>query len=662
MLALAIAGTLLLGAANPVLPDVADAGVLRYAGRYYLMGVGTSGGMYVSNDLVHWTGPVHAFSMENAWATGPAATDDNIHACDLSLIDGVFHLYWSVNRGALRQIGHAVADAPTGPYREPERAVPFDGRIDPQCFQDDDGSLYFYTVKFGLGNIIWGQPMDTPWALRDQPKKLLTAVPNTWETLDKVTSINEGPFVTKYRGRYYMVYNSNHTSPKYGNYALGVAESDSALGFENATKYPFSVLRSSRDPKFAGVAIDETLPEVKNCGQPSLVRGPNGIEWWLVYFADQGGHRSQCIDRAHFFGHEIFVEGPTVAGTPGYHPGPARPSFEDLFDGGEQLESRWTLEGRWTKADGALVGSSEGDAVIARPRVQPGRSYVLESVIRSRGQGEGTFGIVAWDDGKETTLRFGLDPKRNAAYLAVCRGDRRKEHRVTLSPEFSWNAPHAVRVENNDGAFACFLDQVRLDFPEPPIRHYAPGIPGLIVARCDAEFEHFVFTRGWDEWGRAVRGWTDRTGKTIERVDSGLVLGDGDRAFKGDPMSRYEFSAQLDGPGGVYPVYVNVESFVRICADSAFTQLEIAGKRDGRDLPGRSLTIPARIHRARDAEGYHLRIVKLESRIVVFADGFEAGSIEGAWPESRPGLFAQGGRCVFDGIVCYELNDADGQP
>jgi hypothetical protein len=33
---------------NPVLDDVADSGVLKYNGGYYLMGVGTDGDMYAS--------------------------------------------------------------------------------------------------------------------------------------------------------------------------------------------------------------------------------------------------------------------------------------------------------------------------------------------------------------------------------------------------------------------------------------------------------------------------------------------------------------------------------------------------------------------------------------------------------------------------------------
>lgn len=39
---------------NPVLPGVADAGVMKYNGKYYIGGVFTNGDFYVSDDLVHW--------------------------------------------------------------------------------------------------------------------------------------------------------------------------------------------------------------------------------------------------------------------------------------------------------------------------------------------------------------------------------------------------------------------------------------------------------------------------------------------------------------------------------------------------------------------------------------------------------------------------------
>ena len=67
---------------NPVLPGVADAGVMKYNGKYYIGGVFTNGDFYVSDDLVHWGKPVHVVTMDNGWSRGSGAGNEQI----LSLI------------------------------------------------------------------------------------------------------------------------------------------------------------------------------------------------------------------------------------------------------------------------------------------------------------------------------------------------------------------------------------------------------------------------------------------------------------------------------------------------------------------------------------------------------------------------------------------------
>ena len=659
ILCLAITGLLSMGAPNPVLPNTADVGVFQYAGQYYLMGVRTSGGMYLSDDLVHWSGPEHAFSMDNTWATGPAGTDENIHACDMLLRNGVFHLYWSVNHGELRQIGHAVADDPKGPYKEPVRDVPFDGRIDPQCFQDEDGLLYFYTVKFTGGNVIWGQPMASPWALTGEPKALLSASHRTWETLDfPPQQVNEGPFVVQYRDRYYMLYNANHTAPRFGHYALGVAESDTPLGFTNSGKYGFPVLRSNRDPKHADADAGDALPEVKNCGQPTLLRGPNGIEWWLVYFADQG-KRSQCIDRAHFFGRELYVEGPTTADTPGYHPVPAMPSFRDLFEDDDALATRWDLAGSWHRAKGAMHVSGDSTDAVALARMAEARSSLLEATLRYGGHGEGRMGVLAWDDGRGSTLRIGIDRAKNLAFCLLRQGGEATEHLVPLAPDFNWAGPHTLLVENNEGAFKVYLDAVLQVFPEAKIRGYVPGVSGLFAAGCSASFESFSLTRGWDEWGSEIHGWRNDIGQIRESGAAGIALGEGESVFKGDLLTQYEFATQFrsEGDGGIYLIYADWKNYLQLTADRDFTRIKVSGKRRGEPVPERSFPVRRRIHRAHEGSGNgnNLRVVKLKDRVLFFAEGLELGEIEGSWPDSRVGLFSEKGDCAFNGLTVYEL-------
>lgn len=659
LLLITLTALLFPAAPNPVLPGVADAGVFCYGGKYYIMGVGTSGNLYTSSDLVHWSGPDHAFSMNNTWATGLAGTDDNIHACDLVLRNGVFHLYWSVNHGDLRQIGHAVADTPAGPYREPVTGTPFDGRIDPHCFQDDDGRLYLYTVKFTMGNVIYGQPMDSPECLAGTPESLLTALPKTWETLDTPpTAVNEGPFVVKYRDRYYLIYNANHTSRRYGNYALGVAEADSPLDFHNNSKYPFPVLRSNHDLKHAGIAIPGGLPEIKNAGQPNLVRGPNGIEWWIVYFADRG-QRSQYIDRAHFFGRELYIEGPTCPETPGYHPAPALPSFQDLFDGDRTPETRWHLDGNWRLKDGALHVADAGKTAVARVKFPGSRCYVLETALQYHGEGSGRFGVLAWDNGQDARLRIGLDPEKNTAFYELRQGEHKRGHSLPLPANFNWEGPHTLRVENNDGAFKVYLGAVLLDMLHAPIVGHRPGGAGLFAEGCSPSFDSFVVTRGWDEWDRDIRGWRTPSGHLVCSETRGLRLKTGQSVFKGDALPCYEFSAQLQGgaAGGLYSVYVDDANYLCLAVDKEFTAVALFGKQKGKAVEERTFPIYPRIHRAYDASetGNNLRIVKLEDKVILFAEGLELGEILGSWPDARVGLFAGDEPCIFNGITVYEL-------
>ena len=148
---------------NPVLPGVADAGVVKYNGKYFIGGVNTFGDFYVSDDLVHWGKPVHVVSMDNEWTKGTGAGDNQIHANNMLYLNGQFHLYWSVNywgkdRHAVH-IAHAQSDDVLGPYREPVKATWMDNRIDPHVFKDDDGQLYMYMVRFTDGNTIWGRKM-----------------------------------------------------------------------------------------------------------------------------------------------------------------------------------------------------------------------------------------------------------------------------------------------------------------------------------------------------------------------------------------------------------------------------------------------------------------------------------------------------------------------
>ena len=647
---------------NPVLPGVADAGVLRFNGRYYLMGVGTSGGFHVSDDLVHWNGPGHAFSMDNRWATGAAASDANIHACDIALVNGQFNLYWSVNSGELREIGRAVASDILGPYAEPVREAPFDGRIDPNLFVDDDGALYLYTVKFALGNWIWGQRLSDPGTLRDTPQPLLSAVPGTWELQDE--PVNEGPFVLRHRGRYYMLYNANHTALRYGNYALGCAVADGPLSFSNAGKYAHPVLDKVPAEANGGLSV-------RNCGQPTVVRGPNWFERWLVYFAVYGDNplRAQGIDRVHFFDRELFVDGPTTPSTPGAHPDPALPAFRDLFDRSGALGAPWNVSGgEWAVQEGALRQTRGQGLCRATLDVPSANHYAFEAGLRFLDRDARQAGVIAWENGRESAIYAALDRRQNAWFWVRRDGFVIRTEVFPLPSGFDWDGWHQLAVIKNGGAIEVLLDGI----PAPgnaviPADGCGAGRPGLATRNGAAAYGGAVYSIGWEEAGASIRGWDGAVSGTAASGvwgagKSGLlgepVVGEA-RVFKGDLLRDNEFSVQVfseqtDAAAqcGAYPVYADEDNFVRVSLDRGLTRVTVTGRRGGVPLQENAVPVAPRQRRAVSLEegGCNLRMLRLGERLVVWVDGVEAAVVAGDWPAAQAGLFSVGGPCRFNGI------------
>ena len=519
---------------NPVLPGVADAGVMKYNGKYYIGGVFTNGDFYVSDDLVHWGKPVHVVTMDNGWSKGSGAGNEQIHANDMFCLNGDFHLYWSVNYWGKDKhavhIVHAQSKNVLGPYIEPDKKTWMDNRIDPKVFKDDDGQLYMYMVRFTDGNTIWGRKMKNPAEFAGEPVCLFASLPDTWETMDN--RVAEGPWVMKYRDRYYLMYNANHTSTEWGNYQLGVAEADSPLSFQNGNKYSYPVVNSNqilleenyvdllrygityeplfdytennpgvgwmlpvyqasdwkkgecgfsskeikgsttrhlgtwwtspslwlRKSFFVGkqvgnlalrvahdgdtkiylngtliyekqgrdycmVNLDEKQRELlkkgenllavetnkgraqffdvslfdmrsetaddilMTPGQPNILRGPNGFEWWLIYMANKNNEcRGQYINRVHFFNKTLFVEGITGPCTDGYHPEPSLPTF-------------------------SMKGETPSFGVLQQ--VKPSTTYMFETAVKT----DGDAGIIAWWKDVDNNAYIGFDTKNHNWYL-----------------------------------------------------------------------------------------------------------------------------------------------------------------------------------------------------------------------------------------------------
>ena len=692
---------------NPVLPGVSDAGVMKFNGRYYIGGVNTRGDFYISDDLVKWNGPVHVFSMNNEWATKFGIGNEQIHANDMHYINGTFHMYWSVNSWGRERnvvhIAHAIADNPLGPYDEPVKDTWLDNRIDAHMFIDDDAKLYFYMVKFTDGNTIWARPMKDPYSFEGEPKYIFASQPGNWETLDN--KVIEGPWVIKYRNRYYMMYNSNHTATRWGNYALGVAEASGPLEFNSGNKYSYPVVKSNQldleeiyqdllkyqdnglfyysledsaddwyKPAFDAsswkkgkpgfgfpVTDNSTVKKVKtiwregqcrmrknftfkkavngnlsmrinhdgpakvflngtliydkergdyihvdlsskksllkegnnllavegqagrrSCfldialfdmkdqfaddilytpGQPNILRGPNGFEWWLIYMANKNAEpRGQYVNRVHFFNKKLTVDGVTGKNTQGYHPLPAKPTYQYLSDKNQTLP---TLNQTITTI--------------------PATNYYFEAGIKlpvKNAKG----GIIAWKGDNNNWLEIRIDGSANSWTYTLQQNGSPQTASFPLPADFRPDVFHTLSIFKNHTDFAVRIDD--LPAPVKPLiqtTFSGKGLPGICSDNAATQFDGIAYTIGWDEFDENIVGW--ETSGNTEKI-----------SLKGDLIDQYEMSVQIElgsekGTAGVYPVYIDQNNYLKAAFDCSKQQLVVSGKNKGKDIALQNISL-----------------------------------------------------------------------
>ncbi|HEY0868214.1 MAG TPA: family 43 glycosylhydrolase [Fimbriimonas sp.] len=230
--------------------ETADPTALYHDGKWYLYP--SCGMAYVSEDFVTW----RHHRMEPY----------SIYAPTVHEIGGRFYLTGNSDR-------MYVSDNPLGPFRELGEMTDHDGKafrwVDPMLFRDDDGQVYAYWGSGAPG--IYGAEVDPhqPNQITTPPKLLIGYNPaHEWERYgnsneDKGTNWNEGAWMLKHQGRYYLTYSGPGT--EWSTYAMGVYVSDHPLG-------PFAYAR--RNP-----ILRTTEGLVHGPGHGCIVPGPNGTLW-----------------------------------------------------------------------------------------------------------------------------------------------------------------------------------------------------------------------------------------------------------------------------------------------------------------------------------------------------------------------------------------------
>jgi hypothetical protein len=269
LLTVLLAATLAAAYTNSVVGTAggADPSVLLYNETYYFYS--TDGGRYYSStNLTSWTQGANVFpdSMASLWAP-----DVYYHP-----EDGKFYMHYTINY----KLRVAMADAPTQKFVD-QRQI-FVNAIDSHLFRDDDGKLYLYftlTPNF----IMYCIPMATPSTTKG-PVKVLFQPDTPWEL--NGGSINEGPWMVKHNGIYYLIYCGSSGQTQY--YALGYATATSPTG-------PFT--------KHPGNPFFQDLVNISGPGHGSVTRDRNG-DLWLLYHQKtgrtDGWQRDICLDKLWF--------------------------------------------------------------------------------------------------------------------------------------------------------------------------------------------------------------------------------------------------------------------------------------------------------------------------------------------------------------------------
>lgn len=670
---------------NPVSYEdgINDCDVIKYNGEYYITGNWLGGDMFRSRNLVDWGQRTHVFSWNNTWHVKKNTNPNmDIHGTHIAYDNGIFHLYAHLDppSGNLLGIVHAVSNNVTGPYTEPVDVPITTNTIDVKTFRDENGSLYFYSTRFGYysDNHNDYRRMNDYYTFASNYKTLIWPT-GGWEIAPELPDfsngprINEAPFVFKYHSTYYMLYNANHTLDT--SYAIGCAAASTPIGFNNAGKLPGPVL--GKTAYYNG----SRNYNIYTLGQPWVVDGLNGFEKWVGYFGVDERElfegRTQRIDRIHFFDRTLFVDGPTNRYTPGYHPGPAQPQLRSIFclPDGPMPSTDWSQTspnsnpGYWQVSNNEAFQSTQSCFSFDLVNRDPATHYLFEANVKMTAprDSEDKAGVVAYYKDQNNWVIVGLD--RSIGYNAdnwYCHVASDSFNGVvsagSLNGKLDYGVYHKIRVERNGSVFRVWIDDILPPgFSNIQTTINDAGVPGIYSDHAAAVYDGIIYTIGWDEYDSGITGWgnglNDNTqiGTWTVNADGIAVTSDSGNIYKGDPMEAYEFTAHLYKTGttenlmGVFAVAIDQNNFLRAYFDLNANTFVVDGKQNGQFLSTQTVSVI-------DKQAYNLRTVKLSDRIIFFVDGQEVLTRHISFPASQVGLFIANMIARFNGILVYSIS------
>ncbi len=318
--------------------------------KYFMYGTGGAKDgfiTYSSDDLVSWIkeGQVFAGNTKQSWGI------DHFWAPEVYPYKGKYYMFYSAqwrhnptNELENFRIGVAVADKPTGPFRDLSAQPLFDPGypiIDANVYFDPNGRMFLYYSRCCYKHAVESEISD--WARKKglydeieeswvygielksdfsgvigdpvlllRPPVSMNDEQSAWESRS-VTSkeVNrrwtEGSYTFRHDDTYYIMYSANHFAGE--NYAVGYATGPTPLGpFQKASNNPILEKNTSEGGDVTGT------------GHNSIAFSPDGKEMFCVYHGRTtatGNERVVFIDRMRIEADgKLVVEGPTTEPQP----------------------------------------------------------------------------------------------------------------------------------------------------------------------------------------------------------------------------------------------------------------------------------------------------------------------------------------------------------
>jgi beta-xylosidase len=299
---------------NPLpIQNIGDPFVLRASdGSYICYATSAPDGFkaWTSPDLVHWQPAGYVYTRRpDSWGVA------DFWAPEVVFHQGKYVMHYSARWGENQslRLGVALADSPLGPFTDAFNRPMFDlgfATIDGHVFFDDDGHIYLYYSRDCSENIVDGIHESDLYvaelapdllSLKSEPI-LITRPEQPWEIRSgNEWRWNEGPFLLKHAGRYYLMYSANFFASR--DYAVGYAVAERPTG-------PF--VKSTHNPVLASPS-----PEISGPGHNSVTTTPDGKTLMIVYHIhtdpkNPSDNRQVCMDRMGFREDgSLYVNGPT---------------------------------------------------------------------------------------------------------------------------------------------------------------------------------------------------------------------------------------------------------------------------------------------------------------------------------------------------------------